>query len=142
MFDFLKAPQPDKAPEAKASAAGRVVAMGGAGRVVWSPRDTASLTRAGFTGNPVGFRAANWDLSPTTIPLVAELGLSYDSSLMADEACYEALQGREAAPGAASAPDCVREAELCHCSGGEAGSAARKSPGCTCDNTGNDSIRS
>ena len=58
MFDFLKAPQPDKAPEAKASATGRVVAMGGAGRVVWSPRDTASLTRAGFTGNPVGFRAA------------------------------------------------------------------------------------
>ena len=40
---------------------------------------------------PVGFRSANWDLSPHTIELVAELGLSYDSSLMADEDCYELL---------------------------------------------------
>jgi peptidoglycan/xylan/chitin deacetylase (PgdA/CDA1 family) len=38
---------------------------------------------------PVGFRSANWDLSEHTIPLVAELGLSYDSSLMADDECYE-----------------------------------------------------
>ncbi len=38
---------------------------------------------------PVGFRAANWDLSPSTITLVAEMGLAYDSSLMADETCYE-----------------------------------------------------
>ena len=41
---------------AKASATGRVVAWGSSGRVVWSPRDTASLTRTGFSGNPVGFR--------------------------------------------------------------------------------------
>jgi peptidoglycan/xylan/chitin deacetylase (PgdA/CDA1 family) len=40
---------------------------------------------------PVGFRSANWDLSPHTIALVAELGLEYDSSLMADEDCYELL---------------------------------------------------
>ena len=40
---------------------------------------------------PVGFRSANWDLSPHTIRIVAELGLEYDSSLMADEACYELL---------------------------------------------------
>ncbi|MEZ5905208.1 MAG: polysaccharide deacetylase [Geminicoccaceae bacterium] len=47
-------------------------------------------TLEGLTGvAPLGFRAANWDLSPSTIPLVAELGLAYDSSLMADEACYE-----------------------------------------------------
>jgi len=38
---------------------------------------------------PVGFRSANWDLSAHTIGLVAELGLAYDSSLMADEAPYE-----------------------------------------------------
>ncbi len=38
---------------------------------------------------PVGFRSANWDLSPQTIPLLAEMGLRYDSSLMADESCYE-----------------------------------------------------
>jgi peptidoglycan/xylan/chitin deacetylase (PgdA/CDA1 family) len=40
---------------------------------------------------PVGFRSANWDLSPHTIAIIAELGLSYDSSLMADEAPYELL---------------------------------------------------
>jgi len=62
MFDFLKRTetQTDAAPgpglEAKASAVGRIVAMG-AGRVAWTPRDTVSLTRSGFTGNPVGFRA-------------------------------------------------------------------------------------
>jgi peptidoglycan/xylan/chitin deacetylase (PgdA/CDA1 family) len=40
---------------------------------------------------PVGFRSANWDLSPHTIEIVAELGFEYDSSLMADEECYELL---------------------------------------------------
>ncbi len=38
---------------------------------------------------PVGHRSANWDLSPHTIELVAELGFAYDSSLMADDECYE-----------------------------------------------------
>ncbi|MEL7459778.1 MAG: phage portal protein [Pseudomonadota bacterium] len=55
MFDFLKR---DGTPEeTKASAAGRVVSWGGSGRVAWSPRDIPSLTRQGFQGNPVGFRA-------------------------------------------------------------------------------------
>ncbi|MDA0681311.1 MAG: polysaccharide deacetylase [Proteobacteria bacterium] len=40
---------------------------------------------------PVGFRSANWDLSPNTIQIVADIGLEYDSSLMADEDCYELL---------------------------------------------------
>lgn len=40
---------------------------------------------------PVGFRSANWDLSPHTIAIVAEMGLLYDSSLMADDAPYELL---------------------------------------------------
>jgi peptidoglycan/xylan/chitin deacetylase (PgdA/CDA1 family) len=40
---------------------------------------------------PVGFRSANWDLSPHTIKILADLGLSYDSSLMADESPYELL---------------------------------------------------
>ena len=40
---------------------------------------------------PVGFRSANWDLSTHTIQIIAELGLEYDSSLMADESCYELL---------------------------------------------------
>ncbi|MFD2175172.1 phage portal protein [Rhodobacter lacus] len=53
-------------PERKASVTGRIVAMAsGAGRPVWGARDTASLTRAGFTGNPVGFRA---------VKLIAEAG--------------------------------------------------------------------
>ncbi|MBN2906130.1 MAG: phage portal protein [Rhodobacteraceae bacterium] len=51
------APATRTAPEAKASATGAVIAWAGAGRAAWSPRDTVSLTRAGFTGNPVGFRA-------------------------------------------------------------------------------------
>jgi peptidoglycan/xylan/chitin deacetylase (PgdA/CDA1 family) len=40
---------------------------------------------------PVGHRAAQWDLSPHTIAVVKELGLRYDSSLMADEECYEVV---------------------------------------------------
>lgn len=44
--------------ERKASATGRVVAFAsGAGRPVWTARDTASLTRGGFVGNPIGFRS-------------------------------------------------------------------------------------
>jgi len=45
---------------------------------------------------PVGFRSANWDLSAHTIALVRELGLEYDSSLMADDSCYELLIEGEA----------------------------------------------
>ena len=56
VFQFLKRGAAEMAPAQKASAAGPVLAFQGAGRVVWSPRDTASLTRAGYTGNPVGFR--------------------------------------------------------------------------------------
>jgi phage portal protein BeeE len=43
--------------EAKASAGARVAVWGSVGRVAWSPRDTASLTKTGFHGNPVGYRA-------------------------------------------------------------------------------------
>src|SRR6056297_3563655 len=55
MFDFLK--RKNAPGEAKASAAGPVIAWGGSGRVAWSPRDIPSLTRSGFQGNPVGFRS-------------------------------------------------------------------------------------
>jgi peptidoglycan/xylan/chitin deacetylase (PgdA/CDA1 family) len=40
---------------------------------------------------PVGFRSANWDLSWNTVEIIADLGFEYDSSLMADEDCYELL---------------------------------------------------
>jgi peptidoglycan/xylan/chitin deacetylase (PgdA/CDA1 family) len=47
-------------------------------------------TLEGILGQaPTGFRAANWDLSPHTIAIVREMGLLYDSSMMADDACYE-----------------------------------------------------
>lgn len=58
MFDFLRR-KSEAVIEQKASATGRVVAFGGAGagRVAWSPRDVVSLTKSGFLGNPIGFRA-------------------------------------------------------------------------------------
>jgi HK97 family phage portal protein len=72
MFDFLKR-VPEAAPEAKASAAGRVIAFAGSGRVAWSPRDAASLARAGFTGNPVGFRAVTLIAeAAAALPLVVQ----------------------------------------------------------------------
>ncbi|MEM9232572.1 MAG: phage portal protein, partial [Pseudomonadota bacterium] len=52
VFDFLRRGSAEAAPEAKASAAGPVVAWQTGGRVAWSPRDAVSLTRTGFSGNP------------------------------------------------------------------------------------------
>ena len=40
---------------------------------------------------PVGMRTPSWDFSPNTLRIEKELGLLYDSSLMADEDCYELL---------------------------------------------------
>lgn len=40
---------------------------------------------------PVGARTASWDFSPHTLRIEKEMGLLYDSSLMADEDCYELL---------------------------------------------------
>ena len=40
---------------------------------------------------PVGVRVPSWDFSATTLPLIRELGLLYDSSLMADDEPYELL---------------------------------------------------
>ncbi|BBU56018.1 portal protein [Mameliella alba] len=61
VFDFLRrGGQGDEvqgAPQVKASATGRLVAHLNGGRVAWSPRDTVSLTKQAFAGNPVGFRA-------------------------------------------------------------------------------------
>ena len=61
VFDFLRRPdlrQPERAaPEQKGSATGPVIAYQGSGRVAWSPRDVVSLTKTGFLGNPIGFRA-------------------------------------------------------------------------------------
>ena len=40
---------------------------------------------------PVGLRTPSWDFSPHTLRIAKEMGLLYDSSLMADEDCYELL---------------------------------------------------
>ncbi|MEU1689054.1 polysaccharide deacetylase [Micromonospora sp. NPDC005707] len=40
---------------------------------------------------PVGVRTPSWDFSDATLGIIAELGLIYDSSLMADDDCYELL---------------------------------------------------
>jgi HK97 family phage portal protein len=73
VFQFLKRSADPVAPEHKASAAGPVLAFQGAGRAVWSPRDTASLTRAGYIGNPVGFRCVKMlSEAAAALPLVLQ----------------------------------------------------------------------
>lgn len=62
-------------PEAKASATGPVIAFHGAGRVAWSARDTATLTKNGFAGNPVGFRCVKMIAeAAAALPLVLQDG--------------------------------------------------------------------
>src|SRR5262249_56058316 len=38
---------------------------------------------------PIGIRTPSWDFSPQTLAITKEMGLAYDSSLMADVDCYE-----------------------------------------------------
>ncbi len=38
---------------------------------------------------PVGIRTPSWDFTPHTLAITREMGLAYDSSLMADVDCYE-----------------------------------------------------
>jgi len=45
---------------------------------------------------PVGYRAPSWNFSPNTLAIVRELGLLYESSLMADDRPYELVQDGEA----------------------------------------------
>lgn len=46
---------------------------GSAGRVAWSPRDTASLTRNGFLVNPVGYRAVRMIAEATAaLPVICQ----------------------------------------------------------------------
>jgi len=61
------------AKEVKASATGPLIAFHGAGRVAWSPRDTASMMRVGFSGNPVGFRCVKMIAeAASALPLVLQ----------------------------------------------------------------------
>lgn len=57
----------------------------------------AADTLEAVTGvRPVGLRTPSWDFSPATLAIEKELGLAYDSSLMADEDCYELMMEGEA----------------------------------------------
>ena len=79
MFGFYNRNSQPKV-EVKASATGRVMAMSGAGRVAWSPRDVVSLTKVGFTGNPIGFRA---------VKLIAEAAAAIPVMLQDDQRRYD-----------------------------------------------------
>ena len=126
VFDFLRRPE-RAAPEQKASATGPVIAYQGSGRVAWSPRDLVSLTKTGFLGNPIGFRAVKliaeaaaalplilqdrerrYDLHPL-LDLVARPNLAqgraeffeaaYGQLLLSGNAYLEAVPGAAALPG-------------------------------------------
>ena len=57
-------------------------------------RASDTLTR--ITGvRPVGMRTPSWDFSPATLTIQREMGLLYDSSLMADDDPYELDQHGE-----------------------------------------------
>lgn len=51
----------------------------------------AQALEAATGKRPVGMRTPSWDYSPSTIQIAKELGLLYDSSLMADDRPYELL---------------------------------------------------
>jgi peptidoglycan/xylan/chitin deacetylase (PgdA/CDA1 family) len=56
----------------------------------------AADTLEKITGvRPVGMRTPSWDFSPATLKIERELGLLYDSSLMADDDPYEILEAGE-----------------------------------------------
>ncbi|APG47210.1 phage portal protein [Phaeobacter porticola] len=96
VFDLLRRKQ--QPVETKTSAAARVVAWhGSTGGAGWSPRDSSSLTRSGFAGNPVGYRAVKMIIeAAAALPLVLQDGTQrYDSHpLLALLARPNAAQGR------------------------------------------------
>ncbi len=53
----------------------------------------AADTLEAITGvRPVGIRTPSWDFSPHTLAITREMGLIYDSSLMADDDPYELME--------------------------------------------------
>lgn len=68
-----KRPNETLTHQTKASAAARVIAWQGAGSVSFAARDATSLTRLGYTGNPVGFRAVRMVVeAAAALPLVVQ----------------------------------------------------------------------
>jgi peptidoglycan/xylan/chitin deacetylase (PgdA/CDA1 family) len=58
---------------------------------------------------PVGMRTASWDFSVNTLSIIREMGLLYDSSLMADDDAYELLDGGEATGIVELPPEWIRD---------------------------------
>lgn len=58
-------------------------------------RSADTLERIGGV-RPVGIRTPSWDFSPHTLAITREMGLLYDSSLMADDEPYELVEHGEA----------------------------------------------
>lgn len=58
---------------------------------------------------PVGIRTASWDFSPDTMGIVREMGLLYDSSLMADDDPYELEDGGEPTGVVELPPEWIRD---------------------------------
>jgi peptidoglycan/xylan/chitin deacetylase (PgdA/CDA1 family) len=56
---------------------------------------SAEVLERSTGGRPVGIRTPSWDFSPATLAIIRELGLAYDSSLMADDEPYEIVQDGE-----------------------------------------------
>ena len=59
-------------------------------------RSSDALTEITGGQRPVGLRTPSWDYSPHTLAVIREMGLLYDSSLMADDDPYELLEDGEA----------------------------------------------
>jgi peptidoglycan/xylan/chitin deacetylase (PgdA/CDA1 family) len=58
---------------------------------------------------PVGIRTASWDFSTDTMAIIRELGLLYDSSLMADDDPYELLDHGEPTGVVELPPEWIRD---------------------------------
>ncbi|MCW3475956.1 polysaccharide deacetylase family protein [Limobrevibacterium gyesilva] len=58
---------------------------------------------------PVGMRTASWDFSPNTLQIIQEMGLLYDSSLMADDDPYELLADGNATGIVELPPEWIRD---------------------------------
>lgn len=58
---------------------------------------------------PVGMRTASWDFSPNTLGIIREMGLLYDSSLMADDDPYELTDDGEASGIVELPPEWIRD---------------------------------
>ncbi len=58
---------------------------------------------------PVGMRTASWDFSPNTLRIIKEMGLLYDSSLMADDDAYELTMDGEPTGVVELPPEWIRD---------------------------------